>query len=416
MNIIEVKEIEKCKLSVHYETDAEAILNKRAEILNAFKKAPTPGFRPGKSSIDSIKIHYKDQIEDALKRALAEDAFHNTLFEKKIRPHGAPSFNSLMIENGKFTCDFELLTKPDFILAPFKDQEIPKPHQTETVSTISEKIMQDLRVKFGESNPYEESDKVESGDNVIVNYQGSIDGEIIPSLCAEGEMLAIGGSQMFSFDENLIGMKMDEERNFDLTVPEGGLPSLVGKTINFTAKIIMGSKTVPMPLNDDLAKKLNKETYLELKEAVNAQAAANLHNAEKLQLNNAISAKLVADNEIDVPNWMSVSEAKYLAHNSKLDWEKIPDQDKEKFIEMGEKNVKLSLVLDKVRETEPDAQLSDQEVFNIIKQNLAKTKTQTSLDDVIKEMQRTGYLQILFSRIKDEFALDFITKSVKVVE
>src|SRR5271154_5630109 len=112
---IEVNEIEACKLSVHYEANALEIMDKRAEVQAAFKKAPVPGFRSGKPvPMDAIKMHYRQQIEESLKRALAEDAFHNTLFEKKLRPHGAPRFNSLLMVDGKFTCEFELFVKPAF--------------------------------------------------------------------------------------------------------------------------------------------------------------------------------------------------------------------------------------------------------------------------------------------------------------
>jgi hypothetical protein len=47
---------------------------------------------------------------------------------------------------------------------------------------------------------------------------------------------------------------------------------------------------------------------------------------------------------------------------------------------------------------------------------LTLNKANASLDDIIKEMSRTGYLQILFSRIRDEHTLDFVVKNIKVVE
>jgi hypothetical protein len=52
----------------------------------------------------------------------------------------------------------------------------------------------------------------------------------------------------------------------------------------------------------------------------------------------------------------------------------------------------------------------------MIKQNLAKSKVDRPLDDIIQEMNRTGYLQILFSRIKDEHTLDFIVKNARIIE
>lgn len=413
---IEVKELEPCKLFVHYEADAGQILDKRGEIINAFKKAPVPGFRQGKATPDAIRLHYRQQIEESLKRALAEDAYHNTLFEKKIKPHGAPRFNSLLMADGKFTCEFEIYTKPDFELAKYEGLEIAKPHPTTNEVLLSEQMMQELRVRFGEINPYTDADFVQTGDNVILDYESTIDGVRQDALCAEGEMLTVGASKLTVIDDNIMGMKVGETREFDFVVPEAGLPSLSGKTIHFKVTVNTGSKTTPCPLDDQLATKVGMKDIQELRDFVRSAAMGKLATAEKTAINEAVAVKLVEDNKIDVPNWMTLSEAQYLSHQAKLDWTLMPDEDKEKYMEMSEKNVKLSLILDKVRETDPAAQLSDQEVFDIIKQNLAKSKVKTSLDDVIKEMNRTGYLQILFSRIRDENTLDHIVKSAKIVE
>lgn len=413
---IEVKEVEPCKLSVHYEADTLEVLNKKSEVINNFKKAPVPGFRPGRASVAAISIHYRDQIDDALKRALAEDAFHNTLFEKKIKPHGAPLFNAMLYTGGKFSCDFEVFVKPEFELGTYKNLDVPKPVDPISTIDLSEKMMQELRMRFGETSPYSAEDHVINGDNVILDYEGSINGEKIENLSAEGEMLTVGLSALTEFDSNLIGMKMDETKEFDMVVPENGMPSLAGKVVHFKVTVNIGSRTIPCALNDDLAIKLGKKDYAELKEFVNATAAARVSNNLKLSVNEAICNLLVDSNKINVPTWMSVSEAKYLAHQSKLDWDTLADQDKEKFLLMANKNVTLSLVLDKIRELEPESQLSDQEVFEVIKQNLAKTKVDKSLDDIIKEMNRTGYLQILFSRIRDENTLDFIVKNARIIE
>lgn len=413
---IEVKEIEPCKLFVTYSADAEQILNKRAEVIDAFKKAPVPGFRPGKAGVDAIKVHYRTQIEDSLKRALAEDAYHNTLFEKKLRPHGAPRFSSAVLVDGKFTCEFELFTKPNFTLSSYKGMEIPKPSDNFTIAELTEKMLQELRVRYGEVEPYSDTDFVQTGDNVIIDYEGTVDNEKNENLSAVGEMLTIGNSQLIDFDNNLLGMSLGDTREFDLVVPANGLPSLINKKVHFKVTLNMGSKNTPCPLDDELATKLGKKDFTELREFVTGSATARYQEITRQQLSNAICVNLVNNNVIDVPRWLSVSEAQYLAHNSKLEWDKISDEDKQQYIVMAEKNVKLSLILDKIREEDPTAQLTDQEVFNIIKSNLTKTKLKTSLDEIIKEMDRTGYLQIMFSRIRDEHTVDYIIKSTNFTE
>lgn len=413
---IDVTELEPCRLSIHYEANFLEIADKRAEVENAFKKAPVPGFRPGKVTPDAIRVHYRQQIDDSLKRALAEDAFHNTLFEKKLRPHGPPRFNSLLLDGGKFTCEFEILTKPDFEIPAWKEMEVPKPHGTANATELGEKMLQELRVRLGEVQPYGDGDFVQSGDNIIVDYEGSVDGEKSDVLCAEGEMINIGQNQLDGFDTNLLGMALDETREFDFTSPPGGLPSMSGKLIHFKVTLKMGSKTVPCAIDDEMAKKIGKKDLPELLEAVAQAAFARAEGMNKMAVHDAVSKKLVASVAVQVPNWMSLSEAQYLAHQSQLDWNTIADPDKEKLIEMAEQNVKLSLVLDKIRESEPESQLSDQEVFEIIKQNLAQTKVPQSLDEVIQQMNKTGYLQILFQRIRDENTMDFIVKNVKLIE
>lgn len=415
MNIT-VTEIEPCKLQIRYEADAETILNKRAKVIEAFKKAPVPGFRKGKASVDAIKIHYKPQIEEALKRALAEDAYHDTLFEKKFRPHGAPRFNVLNLSDGKFACEFEMCTKPDFTLAPYRGVEIPKPANTSSVNEMCERMLQDLRVRLGEVSPYTETDFVQIGDNVIIDYVGYVDGEKLDALTASGEMLSVGRSPVPDFDNNLLGMTLGEERKFQLNVPATALPSYAGKVAVFTVTLVMGSKSTPCPLDDSLAQKVGKESYAELRSFLMGEATSQFENASKLELIKALTTKLVADNDFVVPNWLSLSEAQYLAHKSNLDWNTMEDLDKEKYLSTAEKNVKLSLILDKVREEEPEAQLTDQEVSDMIRENLANTKVNKPINEVIEEMNKTGYMQILFSRIRDEYTLDFLVKNIKIIE
>lgn len=413
---IVVTELEPCKLAIAYQADADQILKKRGEVMDIFRKAPVPGFRKGHADSIAINAHYGKQIDESVKRGLAEDAYHNALFEKKIKPHGAPTFNNLMFADGKFSCEFQLYTKPNFELAPYKDLEVPKPHQDSNDNVLTEQMLQELRIRFGESIPYTENDFVQDGDNVILNYESFIDGVRVEALCSEAELLVVGSNKVPLIEGNILGMKVEELREFDVVAPATSLPSMANKTIHFKVSVTTGSKNVPMPLDNSLAEKVGMKDMQELREFVHKAAMGKMANAEKTLINQAVSIKLVQDNKVEVPNWMSLSEARYLAHHAQLDWDTLPDEDKEKYMEMGAKNATLALVLEKIRESEPEAQISDEEIFEMIKQNLMKNNHQMSLDDIIKEMNRTGQLQILFARIKDENTLDYVVKNVKLIE
>src|SRR5260221_161016 len=104
----------------------------------------------------------------------------------------------MLLADGKFTCEFELHTKPDFELAQYKQLEIPKPDLPYTETEITEKMLQELRVKCGETVPYSTDDFVQSGDNIIIDYEATLDGAKIDTLCAKGEMMTVGSNQLIS--------------------------------------------------------------------------------------------------------------------------------------------------------------------------------------------------------------------------
>lgn len=411
---IQVNEKEYCKLEVHYEADKDQIDNKRVEVLSLFKKAPVPGFREGKANLEVIKIRYKKQIEESLKRALAEEAFHNTMFEKNIKPLGQPDFSTMLLQGNKFSCDFTVNKRPDFELGQYKDLEIPKPPHNGTADTLTEKMLEDLRVQHGTTVAYTDTDFVQEGDKIILSYTATIDGVKQDALSTDGEMLSVGANPLKEFDQNLLGMKLGETREFSLAIPETGLPSYRGKTIVFSATVSMGSKIEKMPLDDSLAQKLGKPTFLELREYVMAASVSRLAEMDRAHLARQIGLRLVEAHNFTVPQWLVLSEAQYLAANAKKEWDLLPDEDKESMLKLAEQNVKLALVLDRIRENEPEAQLSDQELIEMIKQNIAKSNN--NIDEVLQNMNKTGYLPVLVARLRDETTLDFLLKTVKQVE
>lgn len=411
---ITIVETDYCKLNVHYEADQEQIEAKRNEVLSYFKKAPVPGFRNNKTNIEVIKIQYRKQIDESLKRALAEEAFHNTLFEKNIKPLGQPDFSSMLLEKNKFSCDFSINKKPDFELSQYKELEIPKPASPFSLEEITEKMMEDLRVQYGDMVPYGENDFVQDGDKISVAYEGFMDGVKVADLSTEGEILTVGANPLKEFDQNLLGMQIGEVREFELVVPENGLPSFKNKTIKFVVNMSMGSKINKLPLDDSMAQRLGKATIAELREVVSSTAASRLQEAERNALSNQVSARLIENTVFEVPGWLSISEAQYLSANSQKNWETLSDEDRQSFISMAEKNVKLSLILDRIRENEPEAQLSDQEIIETIKQNISKNHG--NLDEVLQAMNKNGYLPVLIARMRDEYTLDFVLKTVKLLD
>jgi len=423
---IEIQEVEYCKILVQCETDSDVIAVKKAEVIRKFKGQKVPGFRPGHATPEAIKQHFRKEIADALKQELADDAVHNVLFEKNIKPFGRPTFTYANLEESylvsasgesalpKFKCEFSLHVQPEFELNAYKEFDIPKVAGIGTIEEFTQRILQELRSKNGTTVAYGADDFVQMGDTIILDYKTTLDGQPVESLTDSGQILNVGRINIPGFSESLLGMKPDETREFDLNMPDTYKPEFAGKTLHFDVKVAMGSKVEAAPLNDELATKIGLENFDALMANVRQAAAVRVAELETIHNMDQISRRLVDNHDFKIPSWISTGEAQINARNSGQKWEEIPDTEKEKQIDMAEKSIKLSLILQKVRDVEPDAQLSDEETFELAKKNISKYSQDP--EKVMAEIYKNGHLPLLFNRIKDEYTLDFIQKSSKIIE
>jgi trigger factor len=413
---IELNEKEYCKLFVKCEADAEAISKKRADIVKKFKSYRIPGFRPGYASTDAINFHFKDQIDNSLKNELYDDAFHNVIAEKNIKPFGRPTYISAVIDNNKFICEFSIDKHPDFELKEYKDFDLPKYVNPLSSEELAQRIIQELRNKHGNTVPYSENDFVQTGDNIIIDRKGfAEDGSEIEAFSADGEILNVGRINIPEFSENMLGMQIGDVREFNLNIPQDyNNAILAGKTVKAQIKLNMGSKTEPAALDNDFAKKIGLDTIEELLQ--NAHSTADLRVTELSKIHNMdqISRRLIANHDFKIPDLIALEEAKATTKNLNKDWDTLSDVDKALAISQAADSIKLSLILSKVIDNEPDAQLTDEEVLKTVRDNL--TKYSTEPDKVLAEIFKNGHLPLLFSRVRDEAALEFIIKNCKIVE
>jgi FKBP-type peptidyl-prolyl cis-trans isomerase (trigger factor) len=135
---------------------------------------------------------------------------------------------------------------------------------------------------------------------------------------------------------------------------------------------------------------------------------------EKSGIIDQITKRLIAGHDFKVPDWISVAEAQVNARNNNKDWASIQDNEKELFIKSAEDNIRLSLILDKIREDEPEAQLTQEELLKIALTNLQQHTQEPQ--KVFEELYKNGQLGLFLNRIKDEYTLDFLSKNCKIIE
>lgn len=411
---IEKKEIDNCIWQVEYSADSEVVSDKRDEAVNSLRKVAIPGFRPGKAPTYAIKARCKDRINTWVAQQMQIQAYDDILFEYKVKAIGSPKFSNIKLKDNSFSCEMELRVKPKFSLPKYKGIEIPRPHFDRDEDKQVEKALQNIRMQFGDVEPYEDSDFVETGDQITMDFKGTIEGKEFDGGTAEGILYTIGSNQLTEdFDNSLLGMSAGEQREFDITFPDE-VPNIGGKTAHFTVQVHMGTKRKPAPLNDELAKKVNMESIQKVTEHIRGLVNQKIQNTEIQLIKKQVANKMVDDANINVPGWLSNLEAEHITLQQKLDWSKLNDEEKEVFITQAKRNVSLSLILDSIREEEPEFVLSSQEVLAWLQQQVASQGNDPN--KFLAEAKQNGTLTGLMSGVVDDFTLQKVAQSAKLID
>ena len=180
-----------------------------------------PGFRKGKAPIQIVEKYYGKEIfyEDAFNE-VAEVALEEAIKENKLDVVSRPDIDVTQIEKGKdliFTAVMQ--TKPEAELGKYKGIEIKKIEYNVTDEDINHELghMQEhnSRLITIEDRP------VEKGDIATIDFEGFVDGKAFEGGKAEGHELEIGSNTFIpGFEDQVIGMKIDEEKDINVKFPE----------------------------------------------------------------------------------------------------------------------------------------------------------------------------------------------------
>ncbi|PTG78837.1 trigger factor [Staphylococcus chromogenes] len=282
----------------------------------AFKKVVkqinVPGFRKGKvprpifEQRFGVEALYQDAVDILLPKA-----YSNAVEEAGINPVDQPEIEVTQIEKGKeFKFDATVTVEPEVELGDYKGLEIEKQDteltDEEVETTINQRLeaMADMVIK--------EDGKVEEGDTVNLDFDGYVDGEQFEGGQADGYDLEIGSGMFIpGFEEQLVGLKVGEEKDVEVTFPEEyHAEELAGKPATFKTKINeIKTKEVP-ELDDELANELDSEanTVDEYKENIRKQLAeSKATEAENVQKEEAIT-KATDNAKVDIPDAMIKTE------------------------------------------------------------------------------------------------------------
>lgn len=236
----------------------EANINKMAA--QAGKEIKVDGFRKGKVPAHVVKKLHGDKLaQDAEGEALKE-LIDAGIKEAGINPAdilGQPTFKKYDKKETGIEVEVEVSTRPVF--EPEGHMDVLPAFERPTASDKA--VQEKLEEIAAQQSPYEKIKRkrmVKDGDMVVIDFEGFVDGEAFAGGKAEKFNLKIGSGQFIpGFEEQIIGMKYDEEKTITVTFPEAYQSSdLAGKEAEFKVKLHEIQEQVPAELNDELAKKL----------------------------------------------------------------------------------------------------------------------------------------------------------------
>jgi trigger factor len=415
---VECNEFEYCKVKVNYIADPDLVEEKRDEVVANIKRAKVKlrGFRAGKATDLAIRTQLKKKINEMLRRELVSEAYEETLFETKMKPIFYPEIHESHLDGNNFSCNMTFLKKPDFELKQYKGFEIPKPHRPMTAAEGAEKMIQELRVQHADPVPYGENDFVQDGDQVTLDVIASDPNGKLDGLSREGALYTVGQNPIKEIDQKMYGMKAGEEREFDIIFEdsEDYQEQVRGKRIKFNVKVHMGTKKVPLPLDDELAKKVGLETYEKLRNEAEGTASARIDANEKQQIMNQVMMQILAAHDFEVPAWNVLMESQKFAAGQGVPWESLTDEQVDNINAQSRDKVKLSLILDAIRDDEPDAVYSDQEMIDKIRAQI--TEQGQNADEIMSRLAQDGSLIGTIAAMKDKAIMHWLVEQSTVIE
>jgi trigger factor len=158
--------------------------------------------------------------------------------------------------------------------------------------------------------------KSKDGDQVVIDFLGKVDGEAFDGGAAEDYPLVLGsGSFIPGFEEQLVGVKVGEEKQVEVTFPEEyGAANLAGKAAVFDCTIKAVKEPVAAEINDELATKFGAEDLAALKAQISERLEVEYAGAARQVMKRELLDQLDGLVNIDLPPTLVEAEAKQIAH------------------------------------------------------------------------------------------------------
>jgi trigger factor len=325
--------------------------------------APTmrlPGFRPGKVPANLVrKMHGPALLQEALSKTV-QAGVQKLLEDHKLRPAIQPAVELAEgFESGKdasIAVSMEVL--PD-IAAPNVDgiqlERLTVPADDAAIDEQLAKLAEGA--KNFEAAP--KSKKAESGDQVLLDFVGKVDGVAFEGGTGEGMAVEIGAGQLIpGFEDQLIGVKANDEKQLNVTFPdEYPVETLKGKPATFDVVISEVRVRQETKVDEDFAKSLGLEGLEQLRGLLKGQVEQEHNGLTRTHMKRQLLDTLAGDHDFEVPPTMVEAEFGQIWQQLEQEAAREPDPeaaraemeaDRAEYHSIAARRVRLGLLLSEI--------------------------------------------------------------------
>jgi trigger factor len=421
-NVEEISSIKK-KVSIEISEDQ---VNKEVESFykDLGKKAKIKGFRPGKVPRDILERYFKDYVKAEVIQKLIEETYPQALSETDLHPVSPPVIDPGGFEDGKpFQYSAMIEVKPDIQLEEYTGLKIEGKKEEVKDEEVEERLkaLQNLHANL---KTISEARPIQTGDYVIVDYEARLGGKPLEGGKAIDFTVEVGSGQFIpAFEEKLIGLKPEEEKEIEVSFPEDyGYQKWAGKTISFHVKIKEIKEKILPPLDDEFAKDLGDyASFEELKAKLKGEIEKEKELALERRLKDQVVDQLLETNPFEVPESLVEEQAKAMVSDTKLrlaaqgmvlknlgvSEEKL----QEDYKAMAQKQVRTFLILEKIAGQEGIA-VTDEEADDRLRE--MSERMHQKFDVVKRYYEKNGLLPEVKAGIIRDKILNFLLEKATI--
>jgi len=384
-----------------------------------------PGFRKGKAPMALVERTYGSEIfyEDTFNEIVPE-IFDKEVKENNLEIVSKPDIDIKEIGKGKelvFTAIVQV--KPEVKLGKYKGVSLEKIEYNVTDEDIQKELEQmadrNSRLVSVENEPVAEKDIA------VIDFEGFVDGVPFEGGKAEMHELEIGSKTFIpGFEDQVIGMKVDEERDIQVKFPDEYFSKeLAGKDATFKVKLHEIKRKELPELDDEFAKDVSEfDTIEELKNSIKEKLEEENTNKAKYETEDKAIQAVCDATELDIPSGMIETEIDNMMKDieTRLSYQglnmksylqmigKTEEDMRKEYEEQAKKQVKSRLVLEAIVEAEK-LEASQEEVEEKVKE--MATNYGRDAEELMKNEQLVNYIK---DSMKAEKAVKFVVDNAKI--